>query len=260
MTRRHRQWANYFSLCLAIFTALLLTSFTARAGAEEPYPEFVADYIVRINGIKVGEATFSLERTDNNEYLYRQRSKSTGVAALLGSDTSSQTSRWRYVDGEIQALEFRSKRKTGDDDDNAHLFFDWTQHRVENRGAGEHWNIELPEGTLDSLLMQMAMLFDLRDGKTDLEYFIAVRKRIKRYQFKVTGRDIIELPFGNYEAIRAERLGDKKDTSLVWGAPELDYFPVRFLKQKKVGVEIEILLQKLDFNPRLAQDTAGQGK
>lgn len=239
---------------LTLCILFLATSITVQAGAEEPYPEFVADYIVSVNGVKVGEATFSLKHQDADEYLYQQRSKSTGVAALLGSDTSTQTSRWRYENGEIQALEFRSSRKKGDDDDNAHLFFDWEQQRVENRGAGEHWNLEAPPGTLDSLLMQMAMLFDLRDGKTDLQYPVATRGRIKQYRFEVTGRETIELPFGNYETIRAERRDDKKDKSLVWGAPELDYFPVRFVKKKRAGVEVELLLQKLDFNPALAQD------
>ncbi len=245
--------ARYVAV-LAILVIALLPTRPIAAGAEELFPDFVADYIVRINGIKVGEATFSLVHKDTDEYLYRQRSKSTGVATLLGSDASAQSSRWRYVDGTVQPLEFRSKRKKGDDDDNAHLLFDWENMRVENRGAGEHWNIDMPEGTLDSLVMQMAMLFDLRDGKTRMEYLVATRGRIKHYQFEVAGRDTIKLPFGSYETVRAERRDDKKDDSLVWAAPELDYFPVRFIKKKSAGIEVELLLQKLDFNPKLAQD------
>ncbi len=258
MTRYPDQaWPVSLTRYFAVLAVLVITFLPARpiaAGAEEAYPEFVADYIVRVNGIKVGEATFSLEHGEAGEYLYRQRSKSTGVAALFGSDTSTQSSRWRYVDGNIQPIEFRSERKEGDEDDNAHLLFNWQELRVENRGAGEHWNIEIPEGTLDSLVMQMAMLFDFREGKTRLEYPVATRGRIKHYVFEVTGKETVELPFGKYEAIRAERRDDKKDKSLVWGAPALDYFPVRFLKQKKAGVEVEILLQKLNLNPRLSQD------
>lgn len=257
MTVHHdNSWRSPFSRCLALLAMVCVTSLavqTAMAGEEEAYPDFIANYIVRINGVKVGKATFSLQRQDSGEYLYQQRSKSTGIGNLLGADESTQSSRWRYVKGEIQPLEYRSQRKKGDDDDNDHLFFDWLQHRVENRGAGEAWNIEIPDGTLDRLVMQMAMLFDLRDGKTQLEYHVATRSRIKRYIFEVTGKETIELPFGNFEAIRAERRDDKKDKSLVWGAPELDYFPVRFIKQKKSGIEVEILLQKLDFNPTLAQ-------
>jgi len=253
----NRQIRHGITRLIALLTLLLLTSLLARpgsAGAEEPYPEFVAEYIVRVNGIKVGKATFSLRREGADEYVYEQRSKSTGIASLLGADASTQMTRWRYVDGVIQPLEYRAERKKGDDDDNAHLFFDWQHMVVENRGAGKHWKMPLTEGTLDKLIMQMAMLFDLRDGKTRLDYAVAKDGRIKHYRFEVTGRDTLELPFGTYEVIRAERKDDKKDRSLVWGAPALDYFPVRFLKQKKGGIEIEILLQKLDFNPRLAQD------
>ena len=242
-------------LALIIMTSLI--TLPVAAGAEDPYPEFVANYLVRVNGIKVGKATFSLQREGADEYLYQQHTTSSGVAALLGFNAPTRSSRWRYVDGEIQPLEYRSKRKNGDDDDNAHLFFDWKTMRVTNRGAGEQWDIELPEGTLDKLIMQLAMLFDLREGKTKLNYAVATDAHIKHYRFEVTGRDTIELPFGNYDAIRAERKDDKKDRSLVWGAPELNYFPIRFLKQKKAGLEVEILLQKLDFNPRLAKDTPG---
>ncbi len=256
MNATFRRPARLVLLCLLILTALMLAR-PGRAGAEPPYPEFVADYIVRVNGLKVGTATFSLRHVGADEYVYEQRSKSTGLASLLGADASTQMTRWRYVDGVIQPLEYRAERKKGDDDDNAHLFFDWDRMLVENRGAGEHWKMPLPEGTLDKLIMQMAMLFDLRDGKKRLDYAVAREGRIKHYLFEVTGRDQVELPFGAYEAIRAERKDDRKDRSLVWGAPALDYFPVRFLKQKKGGIEIEILLQRLDFNPRLAGDDSG---
>jgi len=242
-------------LAVALVWLATLASQVAAAGTEEPYPEFIAEYIVRVNGIKVGEATFSLQRDGADEYIYRQHSKATGVGALLGADESTQSSRWRYVDGKIQPLEFRAQRKKGDDDDNVHLFFDWRQMEVVNRGAGEHWKIRLPEGALDSLVMQMAMLFDLRDGKKRLEYAVATRGRIKHYQFEVTGQETIELPFGRYPAIRAQRRDDRKDDSLVWGAPALNYFPVRFIKKKKAGIEVELLLEKLVFDPALAQES-----
>jgi len=255
-----KKWPDPLSRWFAMLAMVLLTSLVAQptaAGAEEPYPEFVADYVVRMNGVKVGEATFTLRREGPDEYLYQQRSTSTGVAALMGADVTIQTSRWRYVNGEILTLEFLSERDKGDDDDNANLVFNWKRMRVANRGAGERWKIKMPEGTLDSLTMQMALMFDLRDGKTRMDYPVAVRGRIKHYLFEVTGRDTIELPFGNYDALRAERKDDEKDQSLVWSAPELDYFPVRFIKHKKAGVKVEILLQKLDLSPPLAKDTSG---
>jgi hypothetical protein len=94
------------------------------------------------------------------------------------------------------------------------------------------------------------MLLDLRDGKKHLEYPVATRGRIKDYRFALVGEETIELPFGKYQALKVERTDDERDKSWIWSAPELEYFPVRFLKQKASGVKTEILLQRVTFTPR----------
>ena len=164
-------------------------------------------------------------------------------------DKATESSRWRLADGRIQVLEYQAHNADGDDDDNAHLLFDWDSLEVENRGAGEHWRIAMPAGTLDQMVMQLAMLFDLRDGKTEFRYPVATRGRIKEYRFERTGEEITELPFGDYRTVRLQRTDDQRDQSWVWSAPELEYFPVRFVKQKQSGLKTEILLRRLEFNP-----------
>jgi hypothetical protein len=124
---------------------------------------------------------------------------------------------------------------------------------VENRGAGEHWRISMPEGTLDQMVMQLAMLFDLREGSTLFRYPVATRGRIKTYHFEVTGEDRTELPFGTYRTLKIERKDDDRDQSWIWTAPKLDYFPVRFVKHKQSGLKTEILLRRLEFNPGQAE-------
>jgi hypothetical protein len=230
---------------------LLFIALPVLAGGEEPYPEFTARYDVHVNGIKVGFANFSLQHLQADEYLYHSEAGTTGMARLLGADTSTESSRWRYTDNRIQVIEYKAQREKGDDDDNAHLVFDWQRMRVANRGAGEHWEIPMPPGTLDSMVMQLAMLFDLRDGMRVLKYPVAVRGRIKRYHFEVAGSETTTLPFGSYDTVKLARIDDSRDRSWVWSAPELDYFPVRFVKQKGSGVKTEILLRELDFKPAM---------
>jgi len=236
-------------LWLATCQLLLLASAHAVAGGDDPYPEFTARYEVRLNGIKAGIATFSLVHEQANQYLYKSESTTTGVASLFGPDTATEYSRWRFVDSQVQPVEYRSRRDDGDDDDNVHLFFHWDTMQVENRGAGEHWNIAMPEGTLDEMVMQLAMLFELREGKRVFKYPVAVRGRIKRYHFEVLGEDTTQLEFGTYTTIKLERKDDDRDKSWVWSAPELNYFPVRFLKKKKSGLKTDILLHELQFKP-----------
>jgi hypothetical protein len=220
---------------------------SGQADEEAPYPSFVASYDANANGLSIGTVRVSLTRIGANEYLYEQKSVTRGIAALFGSDVATESSRWRFHDNTIQVVEYRSRRKKGDDDDNAHLVFDWEQLRVKNIGAGEHWEIAMPEGTIDRLVMQLAMLFDLRNGDTVFNYRIPRQGRIKHYDFRLVGEDSVELDSGTYRTLKAERTNDDRDRSWVWSAPDLDYFPVRFLKRKKGGIKLELVLKKLEF-------------
>lgn len=246
MPNTEKPW--YILLASGVILLLAGTS-SSLAGGDDPYPAFIASYAATANGLGIGSVQVSLTHEGGNEYLYRQESVSTGIAALLRRNNSTQSSRWRYQDNRIQVLDYRSRRRGGDDDDNEHLIFDWKAQRVRNSGAGEHWEIPIPEDAVDRLVMQLAMLFDLRDGKTQVSYRVPRQGRIKTYEFGLVGEETLDLKSGSYRTLKMERKNDDKDQSLVWSAPELDYFPVRFLKRKKSGVKIELVLRKLEFLP-----------
>jgi hypothetical protein len=236
------------SLAMLILLSPLLCSASGLAVEEAPYPSFVASYDAKANGLGIGTIQVRLTRIGGNEYLYEQKSVTRGIAALFGSDKFIESSRWRLHDNAIQVIEYRSRRKKGDDDDNAHLVFDWEKRRVKNIGAGEHWEIAVPEGAIDRLVMQLAMLFDLRNGDTVFKYQIPRQGRIKNYDFELVGEETIELDSGTYRTLKAGRTNDDRDLSWVWSAPDLDYFPVRFLKHKKSGIKIELVLKKVEFS------------
>lgn len=239
-----------FIASLAAGLLLVLAPFSLTfAGEEEPYPEFVALYDASANGINIGTVTISLRQKGSGRYLYKQESHSSGLASLFRSDKSEESSLWRMQDGRIQVLEYQSSRAGGDDDDNAHLVFNWETARVKNIGAGQQWEIDLPDDGMDRLVMQLAMLFELRDGATRFTYHVPRQGRIKEYNFALYGEDEIELTSGVYRTLKVGRTNDDRDQSWVWSAPELDYFPVRFLKEKKSGVDIQLTLKKLDFAP-----------
>jgi hypothetical protein len=236
-----------FGLAILILLSVLFAA-SGRADEDAPYPSFVASYDANANGLGIGTVQVSLTRIGSNEYLYEQKSVTRGIAALFGSDNATQSSRWRFHDNAIQVIEYQSQRKKGDDDDNAHLVFDWENRRVKNIGAGEQWDIALPEGAIDRLVMQLAMLLDLRKGDTVFKYQIPRQGRVKNYHFELVGEESIELDSGTYRTLKAERTDDDRDRSWVWSAPELDYFPVRFLKHKKSGIKLELVLKKLEFS------------
>jgi hypothetical protein len=242
-------YPRYF---IAITAGLLLGLLSAgRCFAEgtAPYPEFIAEYDASVNGIGIGTVTVTLKDAGNGEYIYRQESNGSGLVSLFTASDSLEISRWKMQDGRIRPLEYLSQRKGGDDDDNEHLWFDWKAGKVKNTGAGPHWEIDLPADTIDRLVMQLAILFDLRDGAKKFDYRIPREGRLKEYRFALVGEDQIELTSGAYRTLKVARTNDDNDKNLVWSAPELDYFPVRFLKHKKSGLKITLSLRKLDFAP-----------
>jgi len=102
--------------------------------------------------------------------------------------------------------------------------------------------------------MQLALLFELRDGSTEFQYPVAHQGRIKQYRFKQTGKEKIALPMGEYNTLVVERLDDDRDRTRIWSVPELNYFPVRFLELKKSGKKKELLLRKVKFIDQEASD------
>jgi len=242
--------SRYFiALAAGLLLGLSVAGPCAAADTAQPYPEFIAEYDASVNGIGIGTVTVTLKDAGNGEYLYRQESSSSGLMSLFTASDSLEISRWTLRDGHIAPLEYQSRRKGGDDDDNEHLLFDWDTHKVRNVGAGPHWEIDLPEGTVDRLVMQLAILFDLRDGAHEFGYRIPREGRLKEYRFALVGEDKVELTAGAYRTLKVERTNDDNDKNVVWSAPELDYFPVRFLKHKKSGLKITLSLRKLDFAP-----------
>ena len=161
--------------CLQLSGVLLMLVFLSPAAAtdSQPYPEFTAVYDGRMNGIRIAEASFSLHRMGNGDYVYQRKSTSGGIASLFGKKVSTATSRWRFTNNWIQVLEYQSSNEDGDADDNLHLIFNWKTAHVKNVSTADPWQTKMPKGTLDKLVMQLALLFELRDGSTEFQYPVA---------------------------------------------------------------------------------------
>lgn len=208
-------------------------------------PVFRAHYDVRINGVRVARAEFSLSQSGDQAYLYKQDSHATGLASWFKREKIEESSLWKLTDNGIQPVLYRYSRKGGSDDREVELVFDWDKNVVENRVAGQPWSMAVPDGTLDKLVMQIAMLMDLRNGKRHFRYPIADGGRLKHFEFRAVEEEVIELPDGRHNTIKLERLDDDRDKTWIWAAPDLQYLPVRFLKKKKSGLKYEIRLRRI---------------
>lgn len=233
-------------LAWLVLAAWTQAGWLSAAGATETtVPIFRAHYDVRVNGFRVAKAEFSLSRAGDDGFVYRQHTTPVGVAGWFRHEQIVERSHWRLTDTGIQPLDYHYVRRGGDEAREVELVFDWDRGTVENRVAGQPWTMQIPAGTLDKLLVQIALLLELRQGKQHFLYPVADGGRLKHFEFKVVGEETIELPGGRYRSVKLARLDDERDRTWVWTAPELDYLPVRFLKKKKNGLRYEMRLREV---------------
>jgi hypothetical protein len=229
-------------------------------GSEIQLEPFEAVYDVKTNGLTVGTLTVTLERREGRDWLLKQESASRGLGSLFAASPRIESSRLRLSNGEIQVLEYRSRKKGGDAEENARLVFDWEKGYVKSLGAGPHWEIPVTRGIVDPLVMQLVMRLDLQTGRDPLAYRVPRQGRIKTYTFERTAEESLELDAGRLQTLKVERTDDDRDRTSIWSAPDLRFFAVRILKERDWDVDTDVVLRSVDFparaEPRSSDPTA----
>ena len=210
-------------LTIFIFAALL--SFPSHAGAIIPYP-FDAHYSLTRNGSKIGETSRRFHLQKNGLYRYHSKTRSTGALKWILNIEIEEKS-WMQIDNEsIKPIAYNYQRTGNLKNKTRNLQFDWNDHLVtaEKNGKRHGKLTPIENGTLDKMAFHLAIMRDLSQGKTDLEYQVAVGPRVKTYHFRVAGEETLNTVAGKTKTLRIERVG-KKFT--FWLAPELAYLPVK---------------------------------
>ncbi len=206
---------------------------------------FEATYTLGTSGLTLGETAQSLAPEDKGLYRFRSESRSTGPLSLLVNERIEETSLFLYREGNIQPLEYRYQRR-GRKPRTWKVLFHW------DRGIAEIWGekkrtLTIPPGSLDRLSFQIALMQDLEKGKRTFAYSVVDRKKVRRYRFRVTGQETLELPMGPVRALRIEKEGSGKRKTVFWCAPTLAYLPVRIAYTEKDGRRFLSVLKSAVF-------------
>ncbi len=222
----------------------------AQQAQEQETPRvtpFDATYVLTSGPLTLGEMKRKLTRLEDGTYLYTSHSRPIGYAKWFVKTELRELSHWEVTPQGLRPLEYRYDR-TGDPrrERHVHMRFDWQRGRVINTINDDPWTMEIPQGTLDKLLYQLAVMYDLQQGRTALEYRIADGGKLKHYVFHFIGRERIETPLGTFDTLKLKKPG-KRDT-LIWVAPELDYLPVQLMQEEKRG-RLTMTLQAVNGIP-----------
>ena len=64
-------------------------------------------------------------------------------------------------------------------------------------------------------------------------------KGLSRHVYKLAGRERIKIPAGEFDAIKATRQGEERESAELWLAAERNYVPVRLLVVEKDGTRYD---------------------
>jgi len=228
-----------------VLTILATLCIAATAAGEGELRPFVAEYHLTGGGIRIATVRMTLRRGPNNTYVYRSATEPSGLVALFRSDRIVETSIWRLTGENIVAMEYRYRR-SGSEERRVSVSFDHEASRVTTLTNGQPWSMDVPPGTLDKLLANLAFMLDLRQGKGGLRYPVADGGHLKEYQYTREGEERLETALGPLETVRYRRakVGKRPKTKL-WCAPELGWFPVR-VERRDDGAAYQMSLVALE--------------
>ncbi len=255
---------RYRKTRLATTLASLLTALAASgfAGAGEggatraqtmpttPQP-YSAEYQLGNGALDIGRTSMQLEKLDDH-WRFASQTRATGVMKLLMEGEVHERSDFTLTTEGIRLLNyaFRDENKSRRD---TSASTDWAAGTLAfsyrgRRGTLPLEDIESLHDRLSSGIAVMLALIDerLREGGEALRLEVFDGNEIKPMRFAVTGREHIDTPQGEVEALRVERLrGEGRRRTLTWYAPSLDYVPVRIEQHKDDKLVVRMSLQKL---------------
>ena len=220
------------------FIALITTAvISASSIAEDYFPgTFEAEYALYSMGAKIAWMHRMFSKSDNGEFNYRSETRVAGLLSLFRKDHVIEESNWSLEGGTIKPLRYIYTHTGTKKERNVDIRFNWESGQITNSVNGSSWHMATRPGILDKLVYQLAIMRDLKMGKSPLEYAVADGGKVKIYDFELLGEEILKTPLGELHTLKLTRHkpNSRRETTL-WCASELHYLPVRVENIEKDG-------------------------
>jgi len=246
---------NKLTLSGFLSTICFLLSSSAIAETQDtpsttPTP-FTAIYKVTQGIMSVGTTKRTLHATGNDSYIFESVTKPGGIAKLFTSGKVVERSHWRLVDNKLVPQEY-TYTNTSDNKRNVKVNFNWETYKVTNTVNGDPWTMDISDDTLDKLIYQLAIMYDLSQGQTTLQYQVADGGKTKTYDIKTTGEERVITELGVFDTIKVSRTNNDRTTTM-WCARALQYLPVKIEQKTRDDSSVTAELVDLTGIPLPAQ-------
>lgn len=222
------------------FIPIAISAWACAAAQAAPPARAEIDYDVLRNGSAMAEVVDRFEH-DGKSYRLVEKWRGKGLFALLGGIT--RTSSGTLGSGALRPLEYSDVR-TGRDP--ARATFDWAHRTLTLESNGKTHTEALPAHAQDKLSMLYAFAFDV-PGTAPVPVSAADGKGVSHYVFQAAGRQKIDTPAGEFDALRLVKHKDGPDDrgTEIWLAPDHGYLPIRILLTDKDGTRIDQVVTRI---------------
>jgi hypothetical protein len=233
--------ARWFTLAV-----LLLCSVTTNSLPAATVPDFEANYRIKRAGLILGSTRLIFRTNTSGEYTYKSTSGVGGFLSWFRKEHVSESSHGSMHAGGIRPDEYRFRR-TGDRGSRvARVRFDWQNGKAVNTVDGVPWQMDILPGTLDKLVVQIAIMQQLQAGPSDLDFSIADGGKPKRYRIYIRDEETVNVPAGEFDTVRIEQEADNtRRKTILWAAPDLHYLPVKIMREESNGAVYYSVLESV---------------
>ncbi|VAW92056.1 hypothetical protein MNBD_GAMMA23-875 [hydrothermal vent metagenome] len=195
---------------------------------------FKVEYDVEYNGFGLGVSKRSLSFAPPQTAIYKSTTTPEGFAALLISETVTETSNIHISRNKIKPSLYRLVKNKKGNIEQLQIDFNWKATELNNSYLKT--TEALQNNTYDLLSFQLKIMQDLQKNKTSMQYRIATKKHTRDYNLKVIKKETIDTGLGEFEVIKLQSdLTEGKSQFTFWAAPALEYLPIKIEKVNDKG-------------------------
>lgn len=223
---------------------LLLALATALPLAAAPVAPFSATYEVRRNGDLLGEATLRLA-DGGGQWQFTSETRGTHGLARAAGVRIDESSRFRYVDGRPETLEYRYAQKTSFNSRERGAVVDAAAGRIALRNRDDRTEVPYVAGVLDRQLVTIALMQAVAEGREGAQTLqVAGRHAVEAQTWVIGGAEAVPMGSASEQGRRIERRRDSADgrQTVLWLDTDQRHLPLRIEQREDDGEHIEMRL------------------
>ena len=235
----------YLILLLATGYVSLATAETGPQLSSAAFKSFTAEYALRKKGMTIARIRYQLS-VDQSELEFTTYAKPKGLASLISRKPITERSLIAVTKTGIKPTSY-SRRFKGDPDakiQDMQIDYESDPDKALVKLGDKNYEFTKNGGLWDELSLLIAIMHDLKQGKTDLHYRLIDDDELKEHRYSVKKTETLKTAAGEQQAIKVIRVHGKRETYM-WFAPDLNFLLLKVQRYREDKLKSELLLDSV---------------